>query len=93
MHLVYWLNKGETEIEYSLLLSKMKETPQTVKGFVENGCWEFLWKDGKMFVGSACPKNYIVDKPAKPLIFKVTDTRGDYNRIMDKAHEKIEGSL
>ena len=93
MHLVYWLDKNKTVIEYSLLLSGMKETPQTVRGFVENGCWEFLWKDGKMYVSSESPKNYIAPAPTKPLIFKVTDTRGDYNRIMGKAHKKIEGSL
>jgi hypothetical protein len=79
---------GETE--YPLYLSNIKrKNGEIVSGWVENGHWDYLVRNGKVYCGSRNEEDYIQDLPEKITEIDVTDFDGHYNDVIWQARQLI----
>lgn len=79
--------------ESPLVLNNIKRKDgKIVSGWVYNGNWDYIVRNGKIYCGYRNKEDYIRDLPEKITEIDVTDlyeTTGDYNEIIWKARQSI----
>ena len=84
---------GETYDSPLVLNNIKRKDGKIVSGWVYNGNWNYLVRNGKVYCTYGNKKDYIRDLPEKITEIDVTDlyeTTGDYNEIIWKARQLIQ---